>query len=308
MTSFVSCSWPISEGRLNDGELQLHSSPAANQADQLSSSFPSASQSVGTDHIALESAWKRGVLIGFTPDILTDAGELSISFSTPSKRVPRLTSLRAFSLFPSLLAVADLTVLLALFAMRRGKEALLTVQAGKWPSFSPYGLAGQGLSSRSVLGFLGFGRIAQATLQRMLPFGPKKCLYSTRTRKDDVKLSEEMGCEMEWVDRERLARESDVVFVLCNGGEETKGLVGEEFLGRMKKSAVLVNTARVSRLSFCLRLREEVGRADHFRDDAFFSFLFLRSPGNHRRLRSSPQSATRGIHLRCRSGRRGRRA
>lgn len=304
MTSFVSCSWPISEGRLNDGELQLHSSPAANQADQLSSSFASASQSVGTDHIALESAWKRGVLIGFTPDILTDAGELSISFSTPSKRVPPSHLAPRFLL----LAVADLTVLLALFAMRRGKEALLTVQAGKWPSFSPYGLAGQGLSSRSVLGFLGFGRIAQATLQRMLPFGPKKCLYSTRTRKDDVKLSEEMGCVMEWVEMERLARESDVVFVLCNGGEETKGLVGEEFLGRMKKTAVLVNTARVSRLSFCLRLREEVRRADHFRDDAFFSFLFLRSPGNHRRLRSSPQSPARGIHLRCGSGCRGRRA
>lgn len=59
-------------------------------------------------------------------------------------------------------------------------------------------------------------------------------------------LSKEMGCEMEWVESGRLARESDVIFILCNGGDETKGLVGEEFLGRMKKTAVLVNTARVS--------------------------------------------------------------
>jgi len=80
----------------------------------------------------------------------------------------------------------------------------------------------------------------------MLPFGPKKCLYSTRTKKDDVALSKEMGCEMKWVESEQLARESDVIFILCNGGDETKGLVGEEFLGRMKKTAVLVNTARVS--------------------------------------------------------------
>lgn len=41
-----------------------------------------------------------------------------------------------------------------------------------------------------------------------------------------------------------LAEESDVVFICVPGGEETKGFVGEAFLRKMKRTAVLVNTAR----------------------------------------------------------------
>lgn len=114
----------------------------------------------------------------------------------------------------------------------------------------------------------------------MLPFGPKKCLYNTRTKKDDVKLSEEMGCEMEWVEQERLARESDVLFVLCHGGEETKGLVGEEFLGRMKTTAVLVNTARVSSRSASEVEEDETG-ADLFSATRLsFDLCSIREPSS----------------------------
>ena len=107
-------------------------------------------------------------------------------------------------------------------------------------------LTGPSLSPRTTLGFLGFGRIAQSVLARLLPFGPKKALYHTRTPRDDAALSKELGCEVQWVDQERLAREADVLFVLCPGGKSTEGLVGEEWLGWMKETAVLVNTARVS--------------------------------------------------------------
>lgn len=41
-----------------------------------------------------------------------------------------------------------------------------------------------------------------------------------------------------------LAQESDVVFVLAPGGPETYHIVDETFLKQMKKTAVLVNTAR----------------------------------------------------------------
>lgn len=43
---------------------------------------------------------------------------------------------------------------------------------------------------------------------------------------------------------DEVAEESDVIFVCVPGGEETKGIVGEAFLKRMKRTAVLVNTAR----------------------------------------------------------------
>jgi lactate dehydrogenase-like 2-hydroxyacid dehydrogenase len=187
--------------------------------------------------------------VGFTPDVLTDA-------------------------------VADLTVLLALLAMRRGKEAMQLVHSGGWPSagWAPYMLAGPSLSASTTLGFLGFGRIAQSVLSRLLPFGPKRALYHTRSKKDDAALSKELGCEVKWVDQEELAKEADVLFVLCPGGEETKGLVGEEWLGRMKKNSVVVNTARVSTRS----LLGSDSRYDRKLSDALLSSLA--SVGFRRRL------------------------
>lgn len=50
--------------------------------------------------------------------------------------------------------------------------------------------------------------------------------------------------ELRRVPLEELARESDVVFVLAPGGPATHHIVDEAFLRAMKKSAVLVNTAR----------------------------------------------------------------
>lgn len=43
-----------------------------------------------------------------------------------------------------------------------------------------------------------------------------------------------------------LAKESDVLFVLTPGGTETRHLINEEFLRKMKKTSVLVNTSRGS--------------------------------------------------------------
>jgi lactate dehydrogenase-like 2-hydroxyacid dehydrogenase len=48
------------------------------------------------------------------------------------------------------------------------------------------------------------------------------------------------------VDKDELASKSDVLVVLCNLNESTKGIVGTDFLSQMKKTSVLVNTARVS--------------------------------------------------------------
>jgi len=45
---------------------------------------------------------------------------------------------------------------------------------------------------------------------------------------------------------DELAKESDVLFVLTPGGTETRHLINEEFLRKMKKTSVLVNTSRGS--------------------------------------------------------------
>ncbi|KAH9887204.1 hypothetical protein C8Q73DRAFT_657329 [Cubamyces lactineus] len=177
--------------------------------------------SVGYEHADTAELAKRGVRFGYTPDVLTDA-------------------------------VADLSIMLALMAGRNAKE---TMQI--WPNFvwSPFAFCGPQLSATSTspkrtAGFIGFGRIAQATLARLVPFGFTHCLYTANPSTPpnpsaDAQVAAKYGVkEVKRVDLGELARESDVVFVLAPGGPKTYHIVNEDFLKQMKKTAVLVNTSR----------------------------------------------------------------
>lgn len=107
------------------------------------------------------------------------------------------------------------------------------------------------------MGFLGFGRIAQATLNRLVGFGINRCIYTTRMGSPPKKELEDALPgkyrsvnpafeSVKWVDLKTLAQKSDVLFVLAPGGAETRHIVNEEFLREMKKTSVLVNTSRGS--------------------------------------------------------------
>ncbi|KAF4573622.1 hypothetical protein EYR36_008140 [Pleurotus pulmonarius] len=159
---------------------------------------------------------------------------------------------------PELLeAVADLSVMLALMASRNAGETMFLVQSGHWPmhSWSPFGFCGPQLSSDGTtkprtIGFLGFGRIAQATLARLIPFGVKRVIYagspsSPPTHERDQALVKEHKLDsLLRVDIAELAKESDVLFVLAPGGPKTRHIVNEEVLRKMKKTAILVNASR----------------------------------------------------------------
>ncbi|KAK2461040.1 hypothetical protein APHAL10511_006981 [Amanita phalloides] len=126
-------------------------------------------------------------------------------------------------------------------------------------NFSPYLFCGpqlspSSLSNKRTVGFLGFGRIARATLSRLLAFGITDCIYTTNPQKPadparDALTEKEFVESLNSIRRVRLdelARESDVLFVLSPGGAETRHLINEGFLAKMKKTSVLVNTARGS--------------------------------------------------------------
>ncbi|KAH9849594.1 hypothetical protein C2E23DRAFT_737093 [Lenzites betulinus] len=177
--------------------------------------------SVGYEHVDVVELAKRGIKFGYTPDVLTDA-------------------------------VADLSVMLALMAGRNVKETY-----DLWPGFgwSPYVFCGPQISAnpgnpKPTTGFIGFGRIAQATLSRLRPFGFTRCLYignpsTPPNHEADAQTAAKLGVEeVRRVPLFELAQESDVVFVLAPGGPETYHIVDEAFLKQMKKTAVLVNTAR----------------------------------------------------------------
>ncbi|KAG8733554.1 hypothetical protein FRC11_005223 [Ceratobasidium sp. 423] len=180
--------------------------------------------SVGYDHVDVPALKARGIRLGFTPDVLTDA-------------------------------VADVAIMLALMASRNVKQAMEIVHSGNWPNtpWSPSLLTGPQLSNPgTTVGFIGFGRISRATLARLVPFRISRVLYTRSSAPQspttDPALLTEFPTlrEAKWVGLDELARESDFVFVLAPGGEATKHLVGREFLSKMKKNAILVNPGRGS--------------------------------------------------------------
>lgn len=179
-----------------------------------------ASFSVGTDHVDRDALKKRGIRLGYTPTCLTDA-------------------------------VADLTIMLILMAQRRGGEAIAKVVNGEWPQMPWHPLLMTGPQLRgATVGFLGFGRIAQAALVRLLPFGIKRAIYLTskpgqKVKEDHFGIIAGGKIPIEPAkSADELARESDVVVVGCALTPSTKHLVGVGFFSKMKKLAVVVNIAR----------------------------------------------------------------
>jgi glyoxylate/hydroxypyruvate reductase len=78
-----------------------------------------------------------------------------------------------------------------------------------------------------------------------------RVIYTSSRKRDnqeeiDGDYSRRFGVNVQWVDKDGLASQSDVLVVLCNLNESTKGIVGAEFLSKMKDTSVLVNAARVS--------------------------------------------------------------
>jgi glyoxylate/hydroxypyruvate reductase len=117
-------------------------------------------------------------------------------------------------------------------------------------------MCGPSISSPNLtIGFLGFGRISQETLRRLLVFTsrehPPKVVYlSSRARPNqaeiDADFSKQFGVDVRRKEKDEVAAESDILVVLCNQTPETTGLVNKAFLKTMKKTAILVNGARVS--------------------------------------------------------------
>jgi len=165
--------------------------------------------SVGHDHLNLEEIKKRGIKVGYTPGVLTDA-------------------------------TAELTVALLLATSRRLFEAHEELLNGGWGkcAWSPLWMTGWGLAG-STVGIFGLGRIGQGVLQRLRGFGVKRFIYSGRSRRPE---DQEKGAE--FVTFDTMLKESDFVIVTCALNDQTKEIFNEEAFAKMKKSAIIVNTSR----------------------------------------------------------------
>lgn len=90
------------------------------------------------------------------------------------------------------------------------------------------------------VGLVGFGDIAKATAERLAPFGCEVLYYSKHRR--DRQEEERYG--VTYLSLEELAASCDIVSLHCAVNDETRGMVDQAFLGRMRRDAYLINTAR----------------------------------------------------------------
>ncbi len=162
---------------------------------------------VGYDNIDVRAATRRGIVVGHTPEVLTET-------------------------------VADFAICLMLGAARRVVEADAYTRAGKWSTWEPLLLAGQDLHG-ATLGLIGLGRIGSAVARRAKGF-QMRILYHDIFRRRD--LEESLGIEYREFDE--VLRTADFISVHVPLSEQTRHLIGREQFKLMKQTAVFVNTSR----------------------------------------------------------------
>lgn len=163
---------------------------------------------VGYNNIDIAEATRRGIAVGNTPDVLTDA-------------------------------TADIAVALLLAAARGIKEGIDNVVTHQWQTWEPMGFIGQDLAGKT-LGIVGMGRIGQATARR-LHFGwGMKVLYTSRS----LKLDAERELKASRVSFQQLLTESDFISVHTDLNPATQHLFDATAFHLMKPTAVLINTSR----------------------------------------------------------------
>ncbi|MBO0698486.1 MAG: D-glycerate dehydrogenase, partial [Zavarzinella sp.] len=163
---------------------------------------------VGVNNVDVAEATRRGIPVGNTPGVLTEA-------------------------------TADIAVTLLLAAARRLGESTADAREGRWRTWDPLGWLGQDLVGRTV-GIVGMGRIGYATAKRLHHGWGMRVLYTSRRPKPDA----DRDLQAVSVDLERLLRESDFVSVHTDLNPDTKGLFGAAQFRQMKPTAVFVNTSR----------------------------------------------------------------
>lgn len=127
-------------------------------------------------------------------------------------------------------AVADYTFALLLSLARRVHEVHATIRAGGWQTLWGSNVAGK------TLGVIGCGAIGSAVARRAQGFGMNLLGY-------DVSPSPQRT-EFQFVSLDQLLAESDFVSIHSALTPQSRNLIGEVQLRRMKRTAYLINTAR----------------------------------------------------------------
>jgi glyoxylate reductase len=162
---------------------------------------------VGFDNIDVLACTRRKIPVGNTPGVLTDA-------------------------------TADLAMALLLSAARGIVKAAQDAHNGLWRSWTPTGWLGADLRG-ATLGIIGMGKIGKAVAQRAKGFGMNVVYYKP---KREPAMESDTG--IQYLALDELLQKSDFVSLHCPLNPQTRGLINEAALRTMKRTAIIINTAR----------------------------------------------------------------
>ncbi len=157
------------------------------------------------DNIDIEAATKKGIAVTWTPNTNDDS-------------------------------VAEHAISFMLALIKKLPFMMEHLRKGGWRSRTK--TVTNELLGKTV-GIIGLGAIGSKVADKLKSFDVKALAYDPYVSEEQAK---EVGAEM--VNLDTLLAESDIVTVHATLTESTRGLIGEEELKRMKKTAFLINTSR----------------------------------------------------------------
>lgn len=163
--------------------------------------------SVGVDHVDLQAAAARGIIVTNTPEVLSDA-------------------------------TAEIAVLCMLGAARRAGEGERLVRGAGWKDWSPAFMVGIQVTGKRV-GIVGMGRVGQIVARRMRGFD-MEVHYHNRRRIDPAL---EQGAVFHESLEEMLPL-CEVLSLNCPATPETTGLLNARRIALLPDGAIVINTAR----------------------------------------------------------------
>lgn len=191
-----------------DGVMCIHTEKIDSEAFEASKNVKIfANCAVGYDNIDVKEAYRRGVYVTNTPDVLSNA-----------------TAEIAFSLLIS--------------SARCIIDADKFTRDGNFKKWSARNFLGHEITGKTV-GIIGAGRIGKVFSKRCAGFD-MKIIYHNRKR--DLEFENEYGAQ--FTDLDTLLKEADFISIHVPLSIDTKHLISTREFNIMKNSAVIINTSR----------------------------------------------------------------
>ncbi|MDP3449597.1 MAG: phosphoglycerate dehydrogenase, partial [Anaerolineaceae bacterium] len=165
-------------------------------------------------------------------------------------------------------SVAELALGLILALARQIPEAVDAVHQGKWPRYSGVSLEGK------TIGILGLGAIGKQLARRLAGFDCKILAFDPYADKQFA-----LNNQITLADMDQVIGASDFVSLHLPLLPETRGIVDENFLNKMKKGSYLVNTSRGEAINEDALLKSL--QSGHLKGAALDAFIVEPPDPNH---------------------------